>query len=168
MGSGYTLKCSTCDYQLPVMEGIGMFYSRNSVFYGRCDDPMQNRSGAFHCGWREEGGPLLQDLVKCKEIKEKAFELLEGGAVPISFAHELYICPECHNLSSLFHFSLNGKKGYFEPEYKCTCCNASLKRAEVEFLKDSVEIYVDRRKINWKCPVCRGEALLCVDFFLWD
>ena len=92
MGHSYSIKCSDCDYGLSVIEGVGMMYSPNAVFYGRCDDPKQNWSVSFPDGYCERDKPLLLTLVKCDKIKGEDFKPLTPDTTQIHFediAHAL-------------------------------------------------------------------------------
>jgi len=128
MGQGYDLKCSVCEYRVYVTEGVGMMYSPNAVFYGRCDDPNHNWSIGLPDGYCEDGKPLLINLIKSKKTKDKAFELLANGAVPDDddYGHELFLCPKCLRLSNRFYFKLLSEKGDFEPDYSCSHCGAKI------------------------------------------
>ena len=170
MGQGYDLKCSTCEYRVSVAEGIGMMYSPNAVFYGRCDDRSQKWSIALPDGYCEDGKPLLLDLVKSKKIKDKAFELLANGAVPDEYGHELYLCPKCLRLSNRFYFKLLSEKEDFEPDYQCSHCKTLLRRVKINTRKDGTANIVDKngRKHDWKCLICGGDKLTVKDMVLWD
>ena len=170
MGQGYNLKCSTCDYRISVTEGIGMAYSSNAVFYGRCDDPTQNWSIAFPDGYCEGGKPLLSKLVKSKKIRNKAFELLASAAVPDEYGHELYICSKCLLLSNRFYFRLLHENGDYEPDYKCPHCKTSLRRVAIKTKTDGTVdiVYTNHRKAEWKCPDCGGNKLELDGMMLWD
>jgi len=172
MGEAYSIKCSSCDYGLWVTEGIGMMYSPNAVFYGRCDDPSQNWSIAFPDGYCKNDKPLLLSLVKSKTIKEKAFELLTNGAHPDNdYGHELFVCPKCMRLSNRFHFKLISPSENFEPDYKCSKCRVSLNRVIAKQGKNGCYKLTQRNKqrVDWKCPDCGGDQLISgVDYILWD
>ena len=170
MGQAYELKCPTCDYHISVTLGIGMMYSPNAVFYGRCDDPTQNWSIAFLDGYCEDDKPLLLNLVKSKKIKNEAFELLSHGAVPDKYGHELYSCPKCMRLSSRFYFKLLSKNVDYEPDYKCSHCKALLQRGEIKIKRDGTADFVNKnhQKTEWKCPECGSKKLISEGIIMWD
>jgi predicted RNA-binding Zn-ribbon protein involved in translation (DUF1610 family) len=172
MGQGYGLKCSACDYNISVTEGVGMMYSPNAVFFGRCDDPSQNWSIAFPDGYCERDKPLLLSLVKNKKIINKAMELLANGAMPDDgYEHELYCCPKCMRLANKFYFRLVSLTEKYEPDYQCSKCKIPLRRVVVNFDKDwNVEImYKNNRKVKWKCPECGNEKLVhSGELIMWD
>ena len=170
MGQGYSIKCADCGYGLTVQEGVGMMYSPDAVFYGRCDDPSQNWSIAFPDGYCENDKPLLLELVKSKKIKEKAFKLLANGATPGKYGHELYFCPKCMRFSNRFYFKLKSPDETYEPDYRCSHCRATLLRVRIKFGKDGSAVIVgNRRKIKWRCPECKGENLDYGDEIIyWD
>jgi predicted RNA-binding Zn-ribbon protein involved in translation (DUF1610 family) len=154
------------------MEGIGMMYAPNAVFYGRCDDPTQNWSIAFQDGYCEEDKPLLLSLVKSKKIKDKAFDLLSSGAIPDDdYGHELYVCPKCMRLANRFYFKLLSSAGDYEPDYHCAKCKTVLRRVEVKDTSDEELqlIYKNHRKIDWKCPDCGNDRIIHDGYMaLWD
>ena len=172
MGYGYVIKCSKCDYDFEVMEGVGFAHSPNAVFYGRRGDPKQKWSVAFPDGYYEEGKPLLLSLVNSEKIKEKTLELLNKGASPEEYyGYEPYVCPNCMRFENRFYFKLTTRKEDYEPEYNCTECKEILKRADMK-INDNAQVEIvdtDGRKIDWKCPVCGNDRL--VDGFVeinWD
>ena len=171
MGVFYRIKCSSCDYGLSITEGVGMMYSPHAVFYGRCDDPTQNWSIAFPDGFCENGEPLLLSLVKDDDIREKAFLLLNSGAEPGDYGHDLYICPKCTQLENRFYFKLHAQSEDYEPDYKCLNCNTSLRRVELKDHNDGEMEVVDEnhRKVNWLCPKCGNDRLMCdEEMYEWD
>ena len=172
MGKGYGMKCSSCDYGISVTEGVGMMYSPNAVFYGRCDDPTQNWSIAFPDGYCEKNKPMLLSLVKCDKIKEKAFELLANGATPdFGYGHELYACPKCMRLDINFYFKLVSPTEQFEPAYQCSNCDTTLRRVQTKICLDGSRgmVFKNNRKINWKCPECSGNKLMDDgNVIMWD
>ena len=171
MGSGYDIKCSSCDYSFSVWEGIGMMYSPHAVFYGRCDDPTQNWSIAFPDGFCENGEPLLFSLVEDDEIREKASLLLNNGAEPGGYGHKVYICPKCMQLENRFYFKLHLQSEDYEPDYKCLHCNTSLRCVELKQHKDGQIEIVDEnhRKVNWLCPKCGNDRLIFGELCMcWD
>jgi len=172
MGKGYGIKCAACDYGLSVTEGVGMMYSPNAVFRGRCNDPSQNWSIASPDGYCEHDKPLLLSLVKNMKIKENALTLLAGGACPDNdYGHELYTCPKCMRLSNWFYFKLISTTGDFEPDYKCSECDTSLTRVEAKRGNDGRITLTCRnhQNVNWKCPDCGGGQLVSTgDFIQWD
>ena len=173
MGQSFDLKCSTCDYSVFVTEGVGMMYSPNAVFYGRCDNLTENWSVAFPDGYCENDKPMLLSLVKSKRIKDKAFELLANGATPDEYGHELYSCPKCAQLTNRFYFKLTSPTEQFEPDYRCSKCKSSLCRVEMRFDNDGNGeiVYKNHRKVNWKCPECGGDRLVHSDDMImlyWD
>ena len=172
MGQAYSIKCSSCDYGLSVTKGVGMMYSPNAVFHGRCDDPSQNWSLAFPDGYCEDDKPLLLSLVKSEKIKDKAFTLLATGAVPdFGYGHELYTCPKCMQLENRFYFKLISPSENYEPDYKCSICRASLYRVVVKLNRNGrIKLTRrDRQKVDWKCPDCGGNQLISNgDLIYWD
>ena len=172
MGQQYGLKCAECDYSISVTEGVGMRYSPNAVFFGRCNDSSQNWSIAFPDGYCEEDKPLLLSLVKSKRIKDTAFELLSNGAVPDNgYGHELYICPKCSRLANRFYFKLSSDTEQYEPDYRCSKCKTTLRRVALKHGDDgrSNVIYKNNRSAGWKCPDCDcGKLVYSGDFILWD
>ena len=99
-----------------------MMYSPNAVFYGKCDNPENNWSIAFPDGYCEDGKPLLDELVRSKKIRDKAFQLLNDGYKPEEYDHEIYYCSKCEVLSNRFYFLLESDNDDYEPEYKCSKC----------------------------------------------
>jgi len=170
MGTGSCIRCSSCGYGIHVREGVGMMYSPSAVFYGRCDDPTQNWSGAFPAGLCEDGKPLLLGLVKSERIKKAAFNLLSEGARPGEYGHELYVCPKCMRFENLFYFELVCSSGNYEPDYKCTKCRTIMKPVAIRDSAVQTEImYRDQRKVEWKCPKCGGEEISWMtDCICWD
>jgi len=174
MGQQHYVKCSSCDYGLSVTEGVGMAYSPNAVFHGRCDNPNPNQrwSVAFPDGLCEPGKPLLLSLVRSKKIKNEAFRLLADGALPdYGYGHELYVCPKCMRLANRFYFKLSSPTDNYEPEYKCTKCKTSLKRVEMKSRKNGqIDIvYKNRCKVGWKCPGCGNDKVVLGDgIIMWD
>ena len=172
MGQGYSIKCSRCDYSLSVTEGVGMMYSPNAVFYGRCDDPTQNCGIAFPDGYCEEDKPLLLSLVKSKTIKDKAFNLLASGATPDDdYGHELLVYPKCLRLANRFYFKLLSSVGDYKPDFHCSKCRTSLQRVDVRSIFDGDLEIIDKnhRKVDWKCPECGNDRLIYDGhMLLWD
>ena len=172
MGSGYGIKCTDCDYEISISEGVGMQHSPNAVFYGRCDDPSQNWSIAFPDGYCEEGRPLLFEIIKDEAIKSKASEFLKNGAKPDEYyGYELYSCPECSLLDNLFYFKLKSKSETYEPEYHCKKCNSISLRAKIKFNKagECKIAYFNKRKLDLICPECGCNKLVDNgEFILWD
>ena len=172
MGQQYGIKCAECEYGISVTEGVGMMYSPNAVFYGRCDDPSQNWSIAFPDGYCEYDKPLLLSLVKSKSIKEIAFAALSSGATPDDdYGYALYNCPKCNRLANRFHFKLLSPTEHYEPDYRCSKCKTVLRRVALKHDEDgqSEVVYLNNRKADWKCPKCGcGKLVFSGDFIMWD
>ena len=188
MGQQYRIKCASCNYSISISKGVGMMYSPNAVFYGRCDDKTQNWSVAFPDGYCEHDKPLLLSLVKDKRIKKDAFSLLSSGATPdYGYGHDLYFCPECKRIENMFYFKLVSTTETYEPDYKCPSCDTALQQIEIkqndddegklldEFdlmqSEDNVIEFVDKNKqtIDWKCPKCGNDKLMFSgEMIMWD
>ena len=170
MGQEFNIKCTACDYSVSVQLGIGMMYSPHAVFYGFCNDNTQNWSVAFPDGLCELGKPLLNDLIKNKRIKEKAFSLLKNRAIADdNYGHELYICSKCQRLYNRFYFHLIDKEGEYEPEYKCSYCRVLLKKVELKEDKGILKVFYNNNYAVWKCPKCGNDELAYGDLMiLWD
>jgi hypothetical protein len=178
-----------------VEEGIGMMYSPHAVFYGYCDefllnllykvtlepqhagfygycdDPSQNCSIGFHDDSCEHDEPLLTDLVRSQKIKNKAFSLLEAGAIPSDdYGHELYICPKCRQLFNRFFFQIRTVDGKYRPKYKCYHCRTLLKRVELEENNKTLTVvFKNNKKALWICPQCGNTKLAFGDLMIhWD
>lgn len=160
MGQLYGIKCTCCDYEFSVQEGVGMMYSPHAVFYGSCDDSSQNWSIAFPDGYCEPGKPMLNDLVKSAEIKARAFDFIKAGGTPGEYGHELYICPDCNRLHNEFFFSLVKGDAEYEPEYQCSHCRIPLRRVLLkERFKDHKFVFVGGETADLHCPQCGNKTL---------
>ena len=177
MGDGYDLKCKACDYGISVIEGIGMLYSPDSVFYGRWKDEGHDWRKGIPDGCGKWERPLLFSLIEDKKIRNKAFGLLANGAVPKmpgsdgSYGHRLYVCPECCRLANRFYFKLVSEEEEYEPDYRCSECDVPLCRVKTEYSKGigTELVRPDRSKVKWKCPECGGGELGSGGgLFLWD
>jgi len=171
LGKHYGVKCTSCNYSISVKEGVGMMYSPHAVFYGCCNDESQNWSIAFPDGLCEPGRPLLEELVRSKDTKERAFSLLEAGAIPTDdYGHELYVCRKCHHLFNRFYFRVQAEDEEYEPDYRCSHCKTLLKRADLKPDHETLRVvYRNNKDANWHCPQCGNERLQYDGFMLlWD
>ena len=160
MGQGVSVKCSKCEYGSEYIQGVGMMYSPDAVFFGRCDDPTQNWSVAFPDGYCEDDKPILDSLVKSKRIKEAAFELLSKGGKPGDYGHELYCCPKCHRLLNRFYFEVITPTEKYEPAYRCSRCKTALVVIDPEEKEGGCKLY-DRKgnEVEWQRPECKDGQL---------
>ncbi len=171
MGDLYGIECATCDYRIEVIEGVDMLYATHNVFYGRSDDPAQNRSTAFSERFYKDGKPLLPCLVEDERINDAAFRLLSEGATPDGHGHELYFCPKCNRLENRFYFKLKTAEAQYEPDYQCPICGTPLRRIRTKSGKNGqvLIVYKNNRRIDWKCPECGCNKLVYSDVFgMWD
>ena len=174
MGQMFELKCASCDYGIAYTKGVGMMDSPDAVFYGCCEDsnPTQRWSVAFPYGFCEDGKPRLRSFVKSKRVRDKAFDLLNNGAVPDEeYGYELFVCPKCNRLKSNFFFRLHSSDGDFEPDYRCVNCRTTLQRVELNTDDDDRcdTLHITTNQGTWKCPECGCEELKCGSrFIMWD
>ena len=187
MGTGILFSCTACKYSKDLSFGVGMMYSPNAVFYGRCNDATQNWSVAFPNGYCENDNPLLLSLVKEEKTKEKAFGFLSKGAKPdgYKYGHEAYICPKCKCLETRFYFRLKKEDVMYEPDYRCEKCVSSLKRTH--FLDTNKKVieniqnidydgiskvficyYENDASVIWNCPDCDNDHFKGEISIHWD
>ena len=154
MGQGYELNCIECGFGYSVYLGVGMLYSPGSVF------------GSDGCE------PRLADIVKDEGVAEKALSLLKEGYEPdMDYNRELYVCPECRNLSDRFFFKLRKGGERYVPDYKCPECRILLRRAILKNVLDTFGIrivYRNGRDPDWRCPKCGCRTLTSMFIICWD
>jgi len=134
-----------CDYSFSITEGIGIAYSPENIIYGYKYEIGPNWKSELLDSTYEHEKPLLLLFVKEREIREKVFSIVAEEESPaakgliggvLEYGHELYICPKCKMLDNRFFFTIKASSNNYIPDYKCSRCTASLKRARLTRIKD--------------------------------
>lgn len=171
MGSGYGIRCKTCDYKFNVILGHGMFEcgflenkygSSKACFYDRINDDK-----------------VITDIERLRSAHGKSMK--ECGCVD---EHEWrghgrspYLCPHCFTLDTCYYFKLQYPGGNYEPIYACPNCGSDMKRIKIKIQghvgadieqytfradDDTIISFVDANgePFNWRCPTCNGSEIM--------
>lgn len=182
MGSGYGIRCKTCDYKFSVTIGHGMlecgflendYATDKAMFYNRIYDEK-----------------VIADIEKLKLAYGKS--LNECGCVDENewrgHGRSPYLCPNCSTMHTCYYFMLKYPGGKYEPRYACPVCGSNLIRIKIKIQghedvdidlytwskadNDTIMSLVDAygEPVTWRCPCCNGSQIIydndagCFDF----
>lgn len=143
-GITYNLHCPHCNKRYEITYGSSLLYTNRALIIS-----------SLHNG----GRPLLEYLVKNKDILNKTFELLNNGySLDFGYGHAMYYCPHCQKIYCKFSYQLikdepNTNSSIWEPPYKCWRCHHKLSKFEEKNFKS----------IKVTC-ICKNEILLDLKF----
>jgi rubrerythrin len=179
MGTLVDLACADCLLFFKSFHlGWGMLHSA-SIIFGSFPGTAEDGDRLY--SERTSEKPLLNDLVRSRTIREKAFEMLRRGARPLSYNNSLYLCPACKDLFERFYFILEGNGEVYEPQYMCSRCKKPLEPVQIEVEEEGEKIklllteytlcklkHEDGYEAEWECPQCGSPHLYYSEVGRWD
>ncbi|MCZ8157219.1 MAG: hypothetical protein O9264_13905 [Leptospira sp.] len=145
MGSGFGVKCNTCNASWEGTLGIGMLYAPD-----RINEALSDPKGTTN-------------LIRSKSIKNEIANILNHHGLLTEYEHSSYICSSCNWIYDRFFVNILtfSKEGNYTPKYKCTKCKKPLIRVDMEIKENGVKLFDGvGNRIPWHCPKCKGTHLV--------